>query len=35
VHSFDLMRKYVEKGVKLGEIKDSQTGTDKQQERRA
>jgi NADPH-dependent glutamate synthase beta subunit-like oxidoreductase/Pyruvate/2-oxoacid:ferredoxin oxidoreductase delta subunit len=28
VHSFDLMRKYVEKGVKLGEIKDSQTGTD-------
>ena len=28
VHSFDLMRKYVEKGVKLGEIKDFQTGTD-------
>jgi thioredoxin reductase/Pyruvate/2-oxoacid:ferredoxin oxidoreductase delta subunit len=28
VHSFDLMRKYVEKGVKLGEIKDAQTGTD-------
>jgi NADPH-dependent glutamate synthase beta subunit-like oxidoreductase len=28
VHGFDLMRKYVEKGVKLGEIKDYQTGTD-------
>jgi NADPH-dependent glutamate synthase beta subunit-like oxidoreductase/Pyruvate/2-oxoacid:ferredoxin oxidoreductase delta subunit len=28
VHSFDLMRKYVEKGVKLGEIKDSVRGTD-------
>ncbi len=28
VHSFDLMRKYVEKGVKFGEIKDAQTGTD-------
>jgi NADPH-dependent glutamate synthase beta subunit-like oxidoreductase/Pyruvate/2-oxoacid:ferredoxin oxidoreductase delta subunit len=28
VHSFDLMRKYVEKGVQLGEIKDYQTGTD-------
>ena len=28
VHSFDLMRKYVEKGVKLGEIKDAVRGTD-------
>jgi hypothetical protein len=29
------MRKYVEKGVKLGEIKDAQTGTDANKERRA
>ncbi|MBI5107261.1 MAG: NAD(P)-binding protein [Rhodocyclales bacterium] len=28
VHGFDLMRKYLEKGVQLGEIKDYQTGTD-------
>ncbi|MBI5900048.1 MAG: NAD(P)-binding protein [Rhodocyclales bacterium] len=28
VHSFDLMRKYVEKGVKLGAIKDAVRGTD-------
>jgi hypothetical protein len=29
VHSFDLMRKYVEKGLQFGEIKEP-TGTDKQ-----
>ena len=29
VHSFDLMRKYVEKGVQLGEIKAPLVGTDK------
>ena len=30
VHSFDLMRKYVEKGVQLGEIKEPTRGTDKE-----
>ena len=32
VHSFDLMRKYVEKGVHMGEVKGSTLGTDKSKE---
>ncbi len=32
VHSFDLMRKYVEKGVELGAIKGALIGTDKSKE---
>ncbi len=30
VHSFDLMRKYVEKGIQIGEIKEATRGTDKE-----
>jgi len=32
VHSFDLMRKYVEKGIQFGEIKGATHGTDKSKE---
>ena len=32
VHSFDLMRKYVEKGIQMGEIKGATLGTDKSKE---
>jgi Pyruvate/2-oxoacid:ferredoxin oxidoreductase delta subunit len=32
VHSFDLMRKYVEKGIQLGEVKGALHGTDKSKE---
>ncbi|TRZ93366.1 MAG: FAD-dependent oxidoreductase [Rhodocyclaceae bacterium] len=32
VHSFDLMRKYVEKGVKLGQVDGALRGTDKSKE---
>ena len=32
VHSFDLMRKYVEKGIQLGEVKGATLGTDKSKE---
>jgi Pyruvate/2-oxoacid:ferredoxin oxidoreductase delta subunit len=32
VHSFDLMRKYVEKGIQFGEVKGATHGTDKSKE---
>jgi Pyruvate/2-oxoacid:ferredoxin oxidoreductase delta subunit len=32
VHSFDLMRKYLEKGIQMGEVKGATLGTDKSKE---